>query len=72
MEINVEQIFAERLKDLRIEKGLSALKLSKELGVDDNTILRWEKEIMVPNIINLYKIAVYFGVSTDYLVGLEN
>lgn len=72
MEIKVETIFAERLKDLRMEKGLSALKLSKELGVDDNTILRWEKEIMVPNIINLYKIAVYFDVSTDYLVGLEN
>ncbi len=72
MEINVERIFAERLKDLRIEKELSALKLSKELGVDDNTILRWEKGIMIPNIINLYKIAVFFGVSTDYLVGLEN
>ena len=37
--------FAERLKDLRIEKGLSALKLSKKLGVDDNTILRWGKKL---------------------------
>jgi len=72
MEINIGRTFAERLKDLRIEKGLSALKLSKELGVDDNTILRWEKEIMVPNIINLYKIATYFSVSADYLIGLEN
>lgn len=72
MEIDIQRTFAERLKDLRLEKNLSALKLSKELGVDDNTILRWEKGLMVPNIINLYKIATYFGVSADYLIGLEN
>ena len=72
MEIDVLKIFAERLKDLRIEKQLSAIKLSKELGINDTTILRWEKCVMTPNIINLYKIATYFGVSADYLVGLEN
>ncbi|MBQ7797768.1 MAG: helix-turn-helix transcriptional regulator [Clostridia bacterium] len=65
-------VFGERLKDLRLENNLSALKLSKELGVDDATIGRWEKGIMVPNIIHLYRIAVYFGVSADYLIGLED
>lgn len=65
-------VFGERLKDLREDRGLSALKLSTELGVDDATIGRWEKGIMVPNIIHLYRIAVYFGVSADYLIGLED
>lgn len=65
-------VFGERLKDLREEQQLSAVKLSKELGVDDTTIGRWEKGLMVPNIIHLYRIAVYFGVSADYLIGLED
>lgn len=65
-------VFGERLKDLREERNLSALKLSTELGVDDATIGRWEKGKMVPNIIHLYRIALYFGVSSDYLIGLED
>ena len=65
-------IFGERLKDLREENNLSALKLSRDLGVDDATIGRWEKGKMIPNIIHLYRIAVYFGVSADYLIGLED
>ena len=65
-------VFGEILRDLRLERSLSALKLSKELGVDDATISRWEKGLMVPNIIHLYRIAVYFGVSADYLIGLED
>lgn len=65
-------VFGERLKDLRQERNLSALKLSRELGVDDTTIGRWEKGLMVPNIVHLYRIAVYFGVSADYLIGLED
>ena len=72
MQLQIEKIFAERLEDLRTEKGLSALKLSKALDIDDTTILRWEKGVMVPNIINLFKIATFFGVSADYLIGLEN
>ena len=65
-------VFGERLKDLRVERGLASTTLAKELGVRDTTILRWEKGIMIPTIIYLYRIAVYFGVSADYLIGLED
>ena len=64
--------FGERLKELRTEKGMSAVKLGKALGVDDNTILRWEKGQMSPSIDNLYNICRFFGVSADYLIGLED
>ena len=70
--IEVDKIFAERLKDLRLENNLTAIKLAEELDVRDTTILRWEKGLMIPNIINLYKVASYFGVSADYLLGLED
>ena len=71
MENFVENLkFAKRFLELRKENNLTATKLASELEVRDTTILRWEKGLMVPNIIHLYRIAVYFGVSADYLIGL--
>lgn len=70
--INNMKIFAERLKELREEKNMSLKELGKEIGVSDSAVSRWENEIRVPNIEVLVIIAEYFGVSTDYLVGLED
>lgn len=66
------KIFSERLKDLRIEKELSAIKLGKILGVSDSTIIRWENGKISPTIDNLYNIAKFFNVTSDYLLGLED
>ena len=65
-------IFAERLKDLRIDKGLSLMQLSKEIGVSDITISRWENQLRIPNIESLILLAKYFNVTADYLLGLED
>ena len=64
--------FAERLRDLRLEKELTIKQLADKLGVRDSTITRWENNIIKPNSDNLYVIALFFGVSTDYLLGLED
>ena len=64
--------FAERLKELRLEHNLTTIQLAKELGVGDSSISRWENGLRVPSIDNLYNIAIFFGVSADYLIGLEN
>lgn len=64
-------IFADRLKDLRTDKKLSLKQLAKELNVSDVAIGRWEKQLRVPNIIELKKIAEFFNVSADYLLGLQ-
>ena len=66
------KIFAERLKELRKEKGVSLKLLASEIGVSDIAISRWENEQRVPNIESLVALAKYFGVSCDYLVGLED
>lgn len=66
------KIFAERLKELRLEKNLSLKDLAKGIGSSDVAISRWENELRIPNIENLYLIAKFFGVSADYLIGLEN
>lgn len=64
-------IFAQRLRELRQEKGLSMKQLAKEIGTTDAAISNWENEINEPKISYLKSIAVFFNVSTDYLLGLE-
>ena len=64
--------FKERLKELREEKKISSLALSKILKVSHSTILRWENGSINPSIEHLYNLAKYFGISADYLLGLED
>lgn len=66
------KIFAERLKELRDSQGLSILELSKKLGVGHSSISRWENNQARINAEQLVDIAKFFGVSTDYLLGLED
>ena len=61
----------ERLKELRIEKGLTTVQLSNCLNVSDSTISRWENGVRIPSVENLFFIAKFFDVSADYLIGLE-
>ena len=63
--------FAKRLKELRIDKNLSYVQLAKELGVSHAALSRWENQLRIPNIIELKKIAEFFNVSADYLLGLQ-
>ncbi len=64
-------IFAEKLKDLRLENNLSIKQLAREIGVSDVAIGRWEKNIQVPNIDILGLIAKRFNVTPNYLLGYE-
>lgn len=66
------KIFAERLKELRLEMGLSTTKLGEAIGVSNVAISRWERELRIPNIENLVALAKFFKVSTDFLCGLED
>ena len=66
------KIFAERLRELRIEKGLSMKQLAKALKTTDAAISNWENNVNEPKITYLKLIAVYFGVTADYLIGLED
>lgn len=57
----------ERIKMLRVEKGLSQAELAKILGVARPTVSNWEKDIIRP-LRRLNKVADFFGVSTDFLM----
>ena len=61
--------FAERLLELRKEKNISQAKLAKEIGVSFSVVCYWETDRAEPTAPNLVKLADYFNVSIDYLVG---
>ena len=58
-----------KLKEIRKAKGISQLKLAMDLNMSQNTISRYETGEREPGIVELTKIADYFNVSIDYLVG---
>ncbi|MBQ7880388.1 MAG: helix-turn-helix transcriptional regulator [Clostridia bacterium] len=64
--------FPEKLKELKQELGLSNMKIGKAIGVGDTTVCRWENGKADIKSKELVKLAKFFGVSTDYLVGLED
>lgn len=66
--------FAERLKELRIENGLSQAQLAKALGnkITPSAIGLWELGKRVQNLDAVVILATFFKVSLDYLAGLEN
>ena len=66
------EAFSQQLKTLRNEKKLSLSELARNIGVSDVAVGRWERGLQIPNIENLVLIAKFFGVSTDYLLGLED
>ena len=63
------KIFGERLLELRKEKGISQATLAKDLGVSYAVVCYWETDRSEPTAPNIIKIADYFGVTTDYLLG---
>lgn len=64
--------FKERLKELRIAESLSQTQLAKELKVNQRTISNWETGVRQPDFETLEKIAKFFSVSTDYLLGITD
>lgn len=61
----------EKIKELREEKNLTQARLSELLKIDKSTIAKYETNEREPKVYILCKIAEYFGVTLDFLVGRE-
>ena len=61
--------FATRLRELRKRRGLQQAQLAEALDLAQTTIGNYEQHTRFPDERNLTKIADYFGVSLDYLLG---
>ena len=64
--------FSERLKELRKWKNLSQMDLSKETGISQSAIAKWELDKTEPTASALLTLSEYFGESVDYLLGKED
>lgn len=61
----------QRIRELRQLRGISQVDLAKKLGVTKQSVSNWENDNILPSIDMLVKLSDYFGVSTDYLLGVE-
>jgi len=65
-------IMAARLRELRTDKGIRQNQLAIDLGLSNASISYWENGKQEPTASALFKLAQYFEVSVDYLVGLTD
>lgn len=62
-------MFAERLKLLRLEADLTQTELAKQIKISQPSYSDWEKGVSKPSAENINKLAKFFNVSIDYLLG---
>ncbi len=64
-------MFGQRIKELRSNRGWNQVDLSKKLNITKQTVSNWENDNILPSIEMLIRLSEVFGVSTDYLLGLD-
>ena len=65
-------IIAQRIKELRKANNVSQKKLAEAIGVDKRAVIYWEQEANEPKATYIKNMAVFFGCSADYLLGLSD
>lgn len=65
-------VFGKRLKELRVEKELTQEKLGEIFNVRKGTVSNWENGNRFPDENTIIKLADFFNVSIDYLLGRTN
>ena len=68
----VKNKFSTRIRELREEKGLLQSQLATQLNFTQTTISKWELGDREPNADTIILLAQFFGVTTDYLLGIED
>jgi transcriptional regulator with XRE-family HTH domain len=65
-------MLSRRIHELRAALGWSQVELAKRLQISKQTVSNWENDNIQPSVDMLVRIARLFGVTTDYLLGLED
>ncbi|MDE7215617.1 MAG: helix-turn-helix domain-containing protein [Clostridia bacterium] len=64
-------IFGERLRELRLEKGMTQSSLAKLISVDRRTIGNWENDLREPDLETLVKLVKVLNTNAEFLLGLD-
>lgn len=67
----MESVLYRRIKELCQLNGITVAKLESDLGFSNSTIRKWDNNVS-PSIDKIIKIAKYFGVSADYILGITD
>ena len=65
-------MFKDRFKELRTSYKYTQNEIADIFDVSVQAVYNWEKGIFMPTIDSLIKLAEFFSVSTDYLLGIDN
>ena len=64
-------MIADRIRMLREKMGITQAELAKRLGLTRSGVNAWEMGISVPSTQYIIELSLFFGVSSDYLLGLS-
>ncbi len=65
-------VVGENIKELRKDKKMSQQALAEKIGVSQKAIDYWERGVNEPKATYIVKLADFFGVSADFLLGRDN
>ena len=65
-------MYFQRLKDLREDKDLRQEDVAEILGISQTVYSRYERGFQTIPVVHLLKLADYYQVSTDYILGRTN
>ena len=65
-------MLGQRIHEARITRGWNQVELAQKLNVTKQTVSNWENDNIQPSVEMLVRLSSIFGVSTDFLLGLEN
>ncbi|MGN0438301.1 MAG: helix-turn-helix domain-containing protein [Lachnospiraceae bacterium] len=68
----MDQFIGKKIRDLRKSLGLTQTDLAESIGIARTTLIGYENQTSQPDIETLKRLASFFSVTTDYLLGLEN
>ena len=66
----MNQTFAETIRQLRTERGLSQAQIAEQMYVTRSTVARWETGSRMPDAVIIARLAKCLGTNTEYLFGL--
>lgn len=70
--MRTEVLRYERIRDMRIDKGLSQEEIGKMLNVKQNTYSQYELGVLNYPLDVVITLAEFYGTSVDYLLGLTD
>ena len=65
-------MFADRVKYLRQSRELNQVQFAQKMEVTKQSVSNWENDNIMPSVEMLAKIADFFNVTADYLLGRED